>query len=1075
MNFTNEENLLLSSSGFVKQREYWLNKLSGYTDRTEFPSGGSKKTRSELDKGEVIIDIPPAVSLELIKLGKGSNLSIYIFLLSVLKTLIHRYTSREDIAVVSPLNRQTVSEMTVNRCVLIRERMTGGMTFKDLVLRVRQSVLEAYENQDYPLTSLVRQIWALPDDSRDAERILSTVVCALTPLHDHGNVKELDGRLIFSFNRGEDVVTGSITYDLNVYEKDFIRQVSRHVENILERALKDINTKISGITFLTKAERERLLLEFNDTDREFPGDMTIHGLIEMQAQQTPDRGAVVFEDHCITYRHLAERASGLAAALREYGTGPDSIAALLMERSLEIMIGILGILKAGGAYMFIDPDYPRDRINYMLKDSKAKNLLASSAVQVKEESIEGIDIFKGISFSTSTLTSTCKVSPTNLAYVVYTSGSTGQPKGVLVEHRSVIRLVKDTDYVEFKEGDRILQTGALEFDASTFEIWGALLNGLTLYLLKKEKLISAEGLKGALTRYDIATAWMTSPWFNRVSQVDIEVFGGLKNLLVGGDVLSPFHINRVKQRYPGLNIINGYGPTENTTFSAVFLIDREYRDRIPIGKPITNSAAYILDKYGHLQPVNVPGELWVCGEGVARGYLNDPELTAEKFDHDLRNYQDEKKNRTGKKENYQKFLRGSRGALDSAVLKMSMESASCLKHHTPSLLCKLPGGNIEFLGRMDHQVKIRGFRIEPGEIENCLLKHENIKEALVVVREDKNREKYLCAYVVAGEVCEEISAPGLREFLSNRLPGYMIPAYFTQVEAIPLTANGKVDRRALPEPGIGKTGPYAAPANEVERKVVEVWSDILGIEKEAISAEANFFELGGHSLKATEVCTHLHKLLGVKIPLKEIFQNPTVRELAVVITGVEKEKWTAIGPVEKKDYYPLSSAQKRLYFLQELETENIAYNMPYFLQPGEDILIHRLEHIFKQLIARHESLRTSFHMLGEEPVQRIHDNVEFQIDYYDLALEESHHSSFIIHHFVQRLIRPFDLAKAPLLRMGYVKTPGNQDLLLIDMHHIITDGTSQEILAKEFKVLYKGEELQSLKLQYRDFLESPGG
>jgi amino acid adenylation domain-containing protein len=494
----------------------------------------------------------------------------------------------------------------------------------------------------------------------------------------------------------------------------------------------------------------------------------------------------------------------------------------------------LGILKSGAAYLPIDPAYPQERIDYMLKDSGAKFLITTD--NLKEFP----------NFLTSQLPNFHLLPTTSLAYIIYTSGSTGRPKGVMVEHRNVIRLVKNTNYIHFEKDDRILQTGALEFDASTFEIWGVILNGLTLCVVKKEEILDPVRLKEVIRRIGIRIMWMTAPLFNQMLTEDIEIFAGLGTLLVGGDVLSPTHINQAKKRFPGIKIINGYGPTENTTFSTTFLIEKEYNERIPIGKPIANSTVYIVDKKENLQPIGIAGELWVGGDGVSRGYMNNPELTSERF--------------------ITKTFGNNNPKPKTQNPKL---------YRTGDLASWLPDGNIEFLGRIDTQVKIRGFRVELGEIENTLQKHESVRTVVVQVNGN-----HLCAYIVAEK---ELSVSMLREYLSGKLPDYMIPSTFIQLEKIPLNANGKVDMRALPGPGIIKGGANIPPGTEVEKKLAEIWSEILEIERNIIGVNSNFFELGGHSLMATRVAARIYKEFNIKVPLTEVFKTPTIGNLAALI------------------------------------------------------------------------------------------------------------------------------------------------------------------------------------------------
>ncbi|MCP5107539.1 MAG: amino acid adenylation domain-containing protein, partial [bacterium] len=596
-------------------------------------------------------------------------------------------------------------------------------------------------------------------------------------------------------------------------------------------------------------------------------------------------------------------------------------------------------------------------------------------------------------------------SPADLAYVIYTSGSTGQPKGVLVEHRNVVRLVKNAHYIEFSETLRILQTGALEFDASTFEIWGTLLNGGSLFLVEKKEILEHRRLKRAIETYCINIMWMTAPLFNQMVDVDIEIFKGLKRLLVGGDVLSPPHINRVRKAYPGLNVINGYGPTENTTFSTTYLIhddDKESSKKFPIGKPISNSTAYVVDKNGHLLPMGIPGELLVGGDGVARGYLNNPELTAEKFPP-------------------------AGGFPVSTPL-----------YRTGDLAFWLPDGNLEFLGRSDQQVKIRGYRIELKGIENRLLKHEDIREVVAVVRPGTpaGEGKHLCAYIVTHSPLPSIIA--VREYLLSQLPPFMVPEYFVVLDKIPLNSNGKVDLKALPDPLTGVSEKeYTAPRDDSEIKLVDVWSEVLGIEPERIGINSNFFQLGGHSLKATLMVSEIHKVFDVAVPLGQVFETPTVRELAGYIkqkaSGESvKVSFAAIEKAEDKEFYPLSSAQKRMFIIQQLEPGSVVYNVPISLVLEGDLDRHRLEQAFRQLVARHESLRTSFQLIEKEPVQKIHENVEFGIEYCDLSTADPDGERCRSHAGPPGTgIRPFNLAQAPLMRVVLIREEARRHILAV--------------------------------------------
>ncbi len=492
--------------------------------------------------------------------------------------------------------------------------------------------------------------------------------------------------------------------------------------------------------------------------------MTIAALFERQARQTPDHPAIVWQGRQLTYRQLNEQANRLARTLIAQGVGPDHVVGLMAEHKLELMVGLLGILKAGGAFLLLDLDVPIERMKYMLEDSGARIILTERNLRQQTAAFPLVQVIilddEVVPYDNDCSNPKLLGSSRDLAYVIYTSGSTGKPKGVLIEQRSVVRLVKETNYVQWNADERILQTGALGFDAITFEIFGALLNGGTLYLTDKSVILDSEQLGAFIAENRITTMWLTSPLFNQLSQENSELFTGVRQLLVGGDALSPIHINHVRSKCPELRLINGYGPTENTTFSTTFLIERDYEGSIPIGRPISNSTAYIVNKYNQLQPVGVPGELYVGGDGVARGYANRSELTAETFVPNP-------------------FIAGE------------------TMYRTGDLAKWLPDGTIEYRGRMDQQVKIRGYRIELGEIEAELMKHPAMKDAVVIAREDANGQKFLCAYIVAEQ---ELGVQEVKALLAQELPSYMVPAYVVQMEKLPLTVNGKIDRRELPEP-----------------------------------------------------------------------------------------------------------------------------------------------------------------------------------------------------------------------------------------------------------------------------------
>ncbi|MCP4154818.1 MAG: AMP-binding protein, partial [bacterium] len=670
--------------------------------------------------------------------------------------------------------------------------------------------------------------------------------------------------------------------------------------------------------------------------------------------------------------------------------------------------------------------------------------------------------------------------------------------GVMVEHRSITNL--NTKFVDdFKAGsrDKHIRFSDISFDASLLDTFMSLLNGAALHIIDRATIDDYSMFQAYLTKHSITIASLTPPYANNLEPGKLQ---SLRMLMTGG---SAPNLEFMKKMSRQLEYINAFGPTESTICCS-FWSSREAGefDTVSIGKPIANTQLYITNPNLKPQPIGIAGQLCIAGVGLARGYLNNPELTAKRFVK--ASWQKEKKEEHGR----HGMVRKTRKVLET----------NNTLYLTGDLARRLDDGKIEFLGRIDHQVKIRGFRIELEEIENRLLSHPEIIEAVVLARQSGDDDHYLCAYYVAED--NQPPASGTREhttalknYLALFLPGYMIPTYFINLEKIPLTPSGKIDRKALAHIQTTKpeTQTYTAPRDEIEKKLSSIWTEILGDQEQGISIDDNFFGIGGHSLRATVMMSKIHKELNVKLTLPEIFKKSSIRALSDTIKKVEKDKYHPVEPVEKKEYYILSSAQKRLYILQQMEQESIAYNMPMTIPLADRVNLTKLEDTFKKLIHRHESLRTTFHPVtpgGVRPVtpnnqtpitgntfslvQEVHDTVEFELDYYDYNPGKGDKDSKAgemrtLDDVRTAFFRPFNLAKAPLLRVGIVELirnntakpvpeiPGAPDdrdrVMLIDMHHIITDGTSQDILIKEFNRLNKGENLPPLELQYKDYAE----
>jgi len=672
----------------------------------------------------------------------------------------------------------------------------------------------------------------------------------------------------------------------------------------------------------------------------------------------------------------------------------------------------------------------------------------------------------------------------DLAYSIFTSGSTGKPKGVMVRHCNVHNLVNGLNERVYRDYPRGLTVGLVApfyFDASVKQIFAALLQGHRLCILPEW--VRGDGHQ-LLTFYNTRQIDISdgTPILIRLlleSSENIRESGtqlGVKHFLIGGEALPKQTLEAFFNRFgkTGKNapkITNVYGPSECTVDTTSYEVTREnitQHHTIPIGKPLSNIKIFVLDIAGNLLPYGICGELCISGTGVGRGYINRPSLTAEKFC--LRRPGGALFEKTAPP-----GLPRKNFSLEGTFYRSYRSYWSYITHlsyyKTGDLARWLPDGNLEFLGRIDHQVKIRGYRIELEEIENCLLKNEAIKQAVVLAKLDKAGDKYLCAYIVPG-TGQEVSLSELKQFLTRDLPEYMIPTHFVQLDAIPVTKNGKQDRQALPEPGAVTTGVYAAPAGSLEHVLVETWADVLGIEASTLGVQDNFFEIGGHSLKATILVSRIHKLFNVKVPLAELFKSPTIRELARYLGKARQKSFAAVPAVEKKHYYPLTSAMKRLYFEQQKDPGGTIYNIPAAVELEGELHRQRLEKTFRQLIHQHESLRTSFVFVKDEPVQKVNEpeRVEFEIQYHRstgtraMAQQEI---ETIIHEFN----RPFDFSRAPLIKAALVETGKNRHVLMVIVNHMAADGTSLGLIIKDFMAIYEGKPITPLRIQYKDFSE----
>lgn len=877
----------LSGERYESQLAYWKKDFATLPPALELPTDHSRPNVSGhhgFRAEHQSLNLSRELTQRLKQLSQQENVTLFMLLLAAYQVLLHRYTSEEDIVVGTPIAGRHLPEtedligLFINTLAM-RAKVSAESSFKDFLGQVKQNALGAYAHQDLPFERLVKEVQ--PERSLAQNPIFQVMFVLQTediqPLRLSGltaerirvenSLAKFDLTLDIAERGGELVCQFEANAEL--FESETIERMMGHFRTLLEGIVDNPTRKICELPILTEAERRQLLFEWNDTTTEYPSQSSIQELFEQQVTNAPDAVALLWDDGSLTYRELNARANRLAHCLRARGVVADTRVGMCLNRSPEMIVAILAILKAGGAYVPLDPAYPLARLQFMIEDSRApmiltqRSLLSNLRTNAELICIDEIaaELAQHGDENIQTITTA-----DDLAYVMYTSGSTGTPKGVAITHRNVVRLVKNTNYASFMSDEVFLQASTISFDASTFEIWGSLLNGARLVLMSPGA-PSLKDLGATIKRHGVTTLWLTAGLFHLMAENHLDDLRGVRQLLAGGDVLSVPHVQKVVRELPNCRLVNGYGPTESTTFACCYPINdlSKVNGSVPIGYPISNTRVYILDKQMNPTPIGVPGELYIGGDGLARGYLDRPELTSDRF----------------------------------VANPFSHETGDRL-YRTGDLVRYKSAGEIEFLGRIDNQVKVRGFRIELGEIEAALVEHHDVREAAVVACKD-NGDKHLAAFLVQRN--GHLATDEVREYLQQRLPEYMVPSVFVKLDALPLSPTGKVDRRALAttttvERQTEKA--FVAPVDELELKLTKIWEQVLSVAP--VSANENFFELGGHSLLAVRLFAEIEKALGRNLPLATLFQAPTVRQLARALRDEGwQPSWSSLVMIQPGD------------------------------------------------------------------------------------------------------------------------------------------------------------------------------
>ncbi|MFE1744012.1 amino acid adenylation domain-containing protein [Coleofasciculus sp. H7-2] len=1039
------------------QIAYWKKQLGGNLPVLDLPTDRPRPAVQTFQGAEEKFVLSKALTEALTKLGQQQGATLFIVLLAAFKTLLYRYTGQEDILVGSPIANRNRAEFEgligfFANTLVLRTDLSNNPTFKELLGRVREVALGAYSHQDLSFEKLVEVLQPDRDMSRNP---LFQVLFALRNVPTETlelpgvslTLEEMESQtarfdLVLNLSQETEGFTGVFEYNKDLFDASTVQRMAGHFQTLLESIVANSDRSISTLTFLTQPERHQLLVEWNNTHTNDSPDRCLHELFEEQVGRTPDAIAIVFENQQLTYAELNAKANQLAHHLQKLGVKPEVLVGICVERSLEMVVGLLAILKAGGAYLPLDPAYPPDRLAFMLEDAQVSVLLTQKRLLNTLPSHNAKIVYLDSDWETQQIYSQNSVqNPSNLAYVIYTSGSTGRPKGVQISHTCVVNfLISLRQKLEVTERDIFLAVTSLSFDIAALEIFLPITVGSRVVVVTREIASDGAQLLTTLT-HSGATIMQATPATWRLLLT--AGWQGSKNLkiLCGGEALPRQLAAQLLVR--GDRLWNLYGPTETTIWSTIYPV--ESSDTISIGRPIANTQVYILDRYLQPVPVGVTGELYIGGKGLSRGYLNRPELTAQKF-------------------------------IPNPFLEKSEKSE--LLYKTGDLARYLPNGELEYLGRIDHQVKIRGFRIELGEIEAVLSQHPAVQQAVVIAR-DNSSDRNLLAYVVPKQEEAATTPLQLRSFLKQKLPNYMVPSAFVLLEAIPLTPNGKIDRRALPEPDTARPeldSAYIAPRTAIEEVVAGIWTQVLGLQQ--VGMRDRFFDLGGHSLLATQVISRLREAFQVELPLRYLFESPTVAGLAERIEACRAQQslqTPPLVPVSRDGELPLSFAQQRLWFLDQLNSGD-AYNIPAAVRLVGALNVVALKQSFQEIIQRHEALRTTFATVEGQPVQVIIPSATFKLPVIDLRkLPPSEREAEMLRLATEEAQRPFDLTQLPLLRVTLLQLDEAENAVLLTLHHIIADGWSMGVLIREVATFYeafcagKPSPLTKLPIQYADY------
>lgn len=1041
------------------QLDYWTKQLAGIPLRLELPTDFPRPARQS-SKGRLhAFAIEPALHKACVAAAAREGVSPFVFLLAAYAALLSRTARQTDVVVGIPsAGRDGIDVAEVMGFFIgslpLRLACEPSQSVAEFVQRVGATMLDALDNQAVPFDRIVR---AVQPERHASHTPIYQVMFALA--YAEPKPPRLDGLgvellpverttskfdLTFSFEAADEQLRGLVEYRTDLFTPETIERMAGHYCNLLAAMSRGPNDALADLPWLSAAETRQLVAGWNDTAAAYPDNASVHALFADQAAATPTGVAVVYGDVRLTYAELDRRANRLAYALRDAGVAPGACVGIYMERSVDLVVAMLGCLKAGAAYLPIDLSYPVERVRFMLADAAARVLLTGRAAFQGlglDDCVDTAIAMDGMDWAAAPSAAPEVECPAlSLAYVIYTSGSTGQPKGVAVSHQAILRLVRERVYANLVADDVVAQASNAAFDAATFEIWGALLNGARLVGVDRETSLSPQEFAAFLQRERVSVLFLTTALFNQIARECPAAYAGLRLLLFGGEMVDPYLVTEVLRHGRPARLLHVYGPTETTTFASWFPVASAPAagTTVAIGQPLPNTTLYVLDAEMRPTPVNVAGDLYIGGPGLARGYLNRPALTAEKF------------------------------------VPHPFAAGGERLYRTGDLVRRDARGDVVFIGRIDQQVKVRGLRIELGEIETALLAAEGIHQAHVTVRDDAAGTRQLVAYVVGPGARREAE---LREDLRRRLPEYMVPAWLVALDALPLTVNGKVDRAALPVPS--QSNPASADSRDwtpTERELAGLWSEL--IEGVAPSRDADFFDYGGHSLLASQLAARLRQRVHPDVTVRDVFLWPTLAQLAERLDGLRAHP-IAKGEAPRRGLAQpgpscLSFAQERMYVLTQLDPDSPAYNVYAAFRLAGALDVHALRRALRTIVDRHDALRTRFVFEHGEPRQVLVEVPEEILSVLERPAETEPYR-WIDERTRALAAAPFDLARAPLFRASLLKLSADEHVFVLVNHHIVSDGWSSGIFVRELSVAYeayragRAPALPELAVTYRDY------